>query len=210
MRSKSEAQAVALESERHTHPTKGTVRDDETKRKISESLSESWEKLSDKEYKRRSEISKTNFDNMTDAKKEEFRRLSAEAIRTAAKEGSKLEKFLFDKLTEKGLYVEFHKSLAQNLRLEVDLFVRDLKTAIEVDGPSHFLPIWGEEHLTKTKASDLEKNGILLARGYSVIRLQTDAKNDSLKLKNDCLRVVLECLEKVRLGNSPQLLETKV
>ena len=45
----------------------------------------------------------------------------------------------------------------RNNRLEIDLYVTDLQTAIEVDGPSHFEPVWGEENLIKNQRSDKQK-----------------------------------------------------
>ena len=45
-RSKSAAQAIALDTGRHTHPTKGIKRSDDVKLKISEGRAQAWEDLS--------------------------------------------------------------------------------------------------------------------------------------------------------------------
>ena len=52
----------------------------------------------------------------------------------------------------KGFKVEFHKEhWLQNHRLQLDLFIPDLRTVVEVDGPSHFKPVWGMENLIKNQ-----------------------------------------------------------
>ena len=57
--------------------------------------------------------------------------------------------------------IEYHKKgIVPNSNLEVDIYLPEMGAAIEIDGPSHFLPIWGEEALSKTIKSDNEKNGL--------------------------------------------------
>jgi very-short-patch-repair endonuclease len=72
-------------------------------------------------------------------------------------------------------------------KLEVDMYIPALKAIIEVDGPSHFEPIWGEEKLRKQIKSDMEKNGLVLGKGFVMIRIKhlnynlTYANKDKLK-----------------------------
>ncbi|MBX9836726.1 MAG: hypothetical protein K2X69_00290 [Silvanigrellaceae bacterium] len=47
-----------------------------------------------------------------------------------------------------------------------------IQIAIELDGPTHYEPIFGEEQLLKVKDADNRKNGILLTNGMSVIRIK--------------------------------------
>lgn len=190
-RDKSQAQKLALESGRHDHPTRGKERSSDVKEKISDSVYNFWEDMGDEERQQRCDTAKKNWQNMSDEQKETFYRLSGEAIRKASKEGSKLEKFLLGALTKKGFRVEFHKEhLMLNENLHLDLFLPELGVAIEVDGPSHFEPIWGEEALERTQKSDKQKNGLILNSGLVLIRV-AQKKNISEKYKRE-LTVSLE------------------
>ena len=181
LRDKSQAQSVALKSGRHKHPTEGTKRPVEVKRAISASVSESWENLSDDERERRAEMSRQQWKEKSPAEVEEIRRKAIEAVRKTAKTGSALEKFLRTRLTEANYVIEYHKhGLIANANLEIDIYLPELTTVIEVDGPSHFLPIWGQEALQKTIKADNEKNGLILQHGFCVLRIKQMKRNVSL------------------------------
>ena len=68
--------------------------------------------------------------------------------------------------------------------------------AIEVDGPSHFYPIWGYDNLQKHITADAKKSGLLLGAGLTVIRVANKAKTVSKKHERDTLKAVLEVLAK--------------
>ncbi|MEO1835581.1 MAG: hypothetical protein ABGZ49_08815 [Akkermansiaceae bacterium] len=137
--------------------------------------------------------------------RENLRKAAAEAVRKAGKEGSKMEKFLHRELTEGGYSVIFHKKgLIPNDRLEVDLFLPGLKVAIEVDGPSHFFPIWGEANLQKHVRADAHKSGLLLGAGYVVLRIKHLTKSVSNKSQRVMLEAVLDCLEKIKAEFPPK------
>ena len=82
-------------------------------------------------------------------------------------------------------------------KLEIDLYIADIKTIIEIDGPSHFLPIWGDEHLQKQEQFDLKKNGTLLTRGYVIIRVKA-LNAMSLKRNKDLLDTIIETLGSIK------------
>jgi very-short-patch-repair endonuclease len=199
LRGKSAAQANSLKTNRSSHPTQGRKRTAAEKFKISKSISESWSNLTDEELLYRRKISKDKWDKMTPDEKECLRVASAKAIREAAETGSKIEKFLLLKLTQLNYRVDFHsKNLLPTQKLQVDLFLPDLGVAIEVDGPSHFEPVWGEEALAKTKHADQEKNGLLLGRGYCVIRLRAGAKNISMVYQQRLLDKLVPILDNIK------------
>lgn len=197
-RSYKDAQKLALETGRSKHPTEGISPSQETRDRISEKRSEAWDKITPEERERLSQISKTQWENMTDAEKKTLRDLAGEAVRAAAKTGSKTERFVRKGLTEAGWTVRFHdKTLLTNKELEIDLFVSDLKTAIEIDGPAHFLPIWGEESLQKHQRADAEKTGLLINNGYVIVRVKQMTKSLSqIKMRNVLSRI-LEELDKI-------------
>ena len=101
-------------------------------------------------------------------------------------------------MTNAGYDVIFHKrGLVSNDKLEVDLFVPSIKTAIEIDGPAHFLPIWGEENLQKHIRADAEKAGLLINRGFVVLRVKNLIRNLSSKNMRDALSQITDELVKI-------------
>ncbi len=203
IRTHSEAQKAAIKSGRHNHPTKGKSHSADTKLKIGSSISAGWRQLDKKEQDRRSALAKKQWDEMDETAREDFRKLAADAVRKAAEEGSKLEKFLMLELRSKGYMVDFHKEhFVSSEYLQVDLFLPELKVAIEIDGPTHFLPIWGDKILNKHMASDSLKTGLLLSSGYVLIRIKNLLKNFSNIKYVSLLTKLVEQLEYIR-GNFP-------
>tara|TARA_R110000803_G_scaffold41244_1_gene88719 strand:- start:2354 stop:3148 length:795 start_codon:yes stop_codon:yes gene_type:complete len=172
-RDKSTAQKTAISSGRHEHPTEGKELSEATKRKIGHAVADNWANLTDKERAHRSAIGKAVWNAMTPEQQRNLRAGAGDAIRNAAKHGSKLEKFIKEGLTKAGWLVEFHKEqIVTNQRLQVDLFLPELRTVIEVDGPSHFLPIWGRDVLARNRRSDNQKSGLILANGWCLLRVR--------------------------------------
>lgn len=196
LKDRSEAQRVALEAGRSTHPTAGKERSMKERVAISSSLVNYWDSMSDKERKKRVDTAKANWSKLTDKQKELMRSKGIAAIRVAASEGSKLEKIFQKRIEEVGHVVELHKMLIPAENLEIDLYISRLKTIIEVDGPSHFLPIWGDEKLQKQVNADLRKSGTLLSKGYTVIRVKSLGQ-ESLAKKEQLIEQVLTHLSEI-------------
>tara|TARA_R110002020_G_scaffold5117_18_gene21718 strand:- start:190 stop:978 length:789 start_codon:yes stop_codon:yes gene_type:complete len=198
LRDKSSAQSVAIQSGRHEHPTRGKKRTEAEKVAISDGMANYWGEMEEDERQRRSDISKKQWAEMSEESKANLRKLAAEAVRKASKEGSKIEKFIYRGLTEAGYDVIFHKrGLVANENLEIDLFVPSIKTAIEIDGPAHFLPIWGQQSLDRHIRSDAQKAGLLINRGFVILRVKNVIRNLSNKNMREALSAVIEQLQKI-------------
>jgi len=198
-RSYSKAQTNSIEKGRTIHPTKGKKLKEDHKKKIGSQRAKAWANLSQQEKDRLSKIGKDLWNQKPDSEKAEMRRMAMEAVREASKIGSKTERHLNNSLTKSGYSVIFHKDgLVAGSKLEVDLFLPEIKTAIEIDGPGHFLPIWGEEKLQKQQSSDIIKQGILIDHGYVVLRIRQIDKSISMTRMNSLLEVVLAELAKIK------------
>ncbi len=196
LRDKGSAQAVALKKGRSSHPTKDKGHSEEAKLKISESVAQNWENLSDEELEARRETARKQWANMSEEDKTKLREAAVPGIKRASQEGSKLEKYIRDKLTKESYVIEYHKKgIVPNANLEVDIYLPELGTAIEIDGPSHFLPIWGDEALRKTIKSDNEKNGLLRYHGIMVLRVAQKKKTLSQKAMRDTWNSIKKELE---------------
>lgn len=114
-----------------------------------------------------------NWENMDEDSRANLIKAANSAARLSSKTGSKLEKFLLDKLLQDGYVVEFHKEQSLlNTKLQMDLFLPTINVVIEVDGPSHFSPIWGSDALAKNQKYDEKKNGLIIGKGLSLIRIK--------------------------------------
>lgn len=204
IRNKSESTKVALQSGRKQHPTAGTTRTPEEKIKISESRAKAWDNLTDAEREGISKQAKARWDAMPDEQRLEMQKLSNEAIRKTSKEGSNLEIFLHKGLVAAGYDCLHHQKILENMKLEVDLYIPALLLAIEIDGPAHFLPIWGQENLNHHIAADMQKNGLLNARGASIIRVQIHKKSMSEKAKRDVLASLINEIKKLESVKDPK------
>lgn len=173
IRNKSQAQKNALNNGTHKHPTKGTQRSKATKTKIGKGLLDSWQSMSQQEKNKRKNKAKIAWESKTPEEKNNILRKANEAVRESSKTGSKLEKFLLNKLISLGMKTEFHKEqVLANTKLQIDIFLPTIATAIEVDGPSHFLPVWGDEALKKNQEYDKKKSGLILGKGLFLIRIK--------------------------------------
>lgn len=194
LRDKSEAQKNALETGAHKHPTKGQKRTENTKEKIGRSLVQSWSGLSEDELNERKKTAKLNWENKSENDKSNMLTKANQAVRLASKEGSKLEKFILQKLLADGYKVEFHKEQSLvNTKLQIDLFLPTINTAIEVDGPSHFSPVWGDDVLKRNISYDNKKTGLMLGKGLVVIRIKQtkDFSNSRASIIYDKLKDIL-------------------
>lgn len=199
LKTKSEAQKNAIQNGTSTHPTMGKHRSYSEKLKISSGLKNYWKTMSKELYAKRIEQSKNRWDNLSENDKQNMTSAAIKAIQLAGKEGSKLEKFLRHEIEQGGYTVEFHKkNLIANTNLEIDLYIPEVKAIIEIDGPSHFFPIWGEEKLQKQIKADFDKAGLVLNKGYVVIRIKNLSDSVSLATKEKLKVDVLHMLNSIK------------
>ncbi len=193
LRTKSESQKLALEKGRAVHPTNGPNFTEEKRKLLSYKMHSIYDGFSDEKKKGISEKCRENYHSRSDEEKQELRRLSHAAILKSSREGSKMEHFFFDKLTEEGYSIVFHKKgFILNDNLEIDLLIPSMKVAIEVDGIYHHEDIHGD--LKKVSKKDEEKNGLLIASGYVVIRIVNDLQNTSLYGLNQKYEILSKAL----------------
>ena len=62
-------------------------------------------------------------------------------------------------------------------------------------GPSHFLPIWGEESLARNLKADAQKTGLLITKGFAIIRVKNISKHVSKKQMRDLTDKIVHQVE---------------
>lgn len=209
-RSKSEIQRIALAEGKREHPTKGKKRDEKTKIAISESMGKNWDSLSKEERDERSKQSKEHWEKLDSNKKTEIRRKAGEAIRQSSREGSKLEKFLLEALTKEGFSILYHQEhVLINEKMHFDMYIPSISTVVEIDGPSHFEPIWGHDVLQRNQKSDNQKTGQCLALGLWVVRIKQN-KRISERYKRNVLEALVTTLNKIKNKQIEKIRENMV
>jgi very-short-patch-repair endonuclease len=198
LRDKKEAQKAALESGSAQHPTMGRKRNESEKNKISSSLADRWKNMSKEKKADICKDAKERWKKIPADKKREIQEMAGRALRQASVDGSKAEKSLKSKLQNEGYDVVMHKDNLISGNFEIDLFLPQIKTIIEIDGPQHFLPIWGMERLQKTIKSDEIKNGLLISSGYCVIRIKYMCKTINRTIENKLWGLVRPHVEKIK------------
>jgi very-short-patch-repair endonuclease len=201
VKTRSEAQAIAIAQGRSIHPTKGKSHTIEVKSLIGKKVSNIWKGLDETERKKRQEIGKETWKNLSDMQKQNIRRKANAGIREASKTGSKLEKFLYEGLIKAGFQVQFHieQSLANQL-LHIDMFIPGLGIAIEVDGPSHFKPIWGHKTFARNLKADSQKTGLIIAQGLIMIRVKQTKRLSQIYMLS-LLEKLIDRVNFVKTGN---------
>ena len=198
LRDSSAAQKNALKKGRAEHPTQGKKISQETKEKISESQGEVWDSMTTKEKSYRSQIGKRAWDKKSDEEKSRLIEQAQNAVRETSRIGSKLEHFLLSELGKRKVRVEFHKEhWLQNQNLQVDLYLPEYRAAVEVDGPSHFKPVWGQENLDKNIKADQQKTGLILGSGLVMIRIKQTQSLTQRYMRNTLQRL-LDVLSKIK------------
>lgn len=197
LRNRSTAQSAYL-NKTDNHPTKGKKRPLEVRKKISTGVHETWTNKPEVEKEAMRDKMRDIWNSQTPEFHAKRREAAHKAIRKASMEGSQIEKFMLIALRDFGYKVEFHrKNLIPNENLELDLFLPGLKTVIEIDGPTHFKPIWGAEKLLKNQKADRQKSGLVQAAGYCMIRIKYDIKYWSEVQAQIIVEQVVERLEKI-------------
>lgn len=195
IRDKSQAQKNALQTGKAEHPTQGKTRSESVKEKIGMSVMTSWENLDAATIQKRKDKARKNWENLPEDVKQNILKEANIAVRQASKIGSKLETYLLNQLLKDGYRVEFHKEQTlSNTKLQIDLFLPTLNTAIEIDGLSHFEPVWGQDTLSRNQGYDNKKTGLILGKGLVLIRIKQlkDFSPSRAKVLYNELKTILE------------------
>ena len=140
--------------------------------------------MTEEEREYRSQIGTESWNKKTEYEKSDFFKKASHAVQQAARNGSKVELYLFDYLVGLGYKVDRHKEyVLQNDKFHIDLYLPSCRTAIEIDGPIHFEPVFGETKLQKIMATDSQKNGLILSADMVLIRVKLNKRGSQRYLR---------------------------
>jgi very-short-patch-repair endonuclease len=202
-RDKSDAQKVYLQE--NPHPMAGKSHREETKLKISKSLESFWDNLSPEDEKElRQKMGsgwKAKWGGMSQDDRDDVLRNMSSHLRAAKNKGSKLENYLAEQFRVVGYVVDVRTTLyTPGKAFEVDIALPEINVMIEVDGPTHHDPIFGDDVLVYQENRDERKNDILLSQGYHVVRILD--KNGPLSMLR--FRKIHDTIKSLE-GQPPQL-----
>jgi len=197
-RTKADAQKNFLRD--NDHQMKGRRHTDETKKKISHSLGDFWDGLDDEqreEVKRKiGSAWQRKWAKMSDTERRTMMEGLASKAREAQGMGSRLERFIAEELRKRSYLIEERSTnYTSGKDFEVDLALPKECIAIEVDGPTHFLPIYGEEHLAQQQERDGRKDEMINAAGYNVLRVR-DNNGPLSQLRIDKIEQAIKEIQK--------------
>jgi very-short-patch-repair endonuclease len=199
LRSKSTAQKIVLETGRADHPMEGKTHTLKSKEKIGASVTEAWDSFDEAKLQDISRKAQLQWNNRPEKEKEEFRQKAQVGLRKAVEEGSKLEKFICKLLEKNGYKVQFHMEHGlKNARLQVDIMLPADAIAIEIDGPSHFFPIWGDESFYRQQKADMQKSGLLRKSGFVLIRVKNLVERPNIAQRKQLSKNLLDTLKQVQ------------
>lgn len=197
IRDKSECQKELLKSGKAIHPTKGKKLSAETKAKISESSHNNWDNKTPDELEAFKQLKRDAWNSRSADDVEEFNKKSVNAIAKASRVGSKAEIRLVDELKKAGYNAIHHHRPIEKEKLEVDILIPDKRIAIEIDGPSHYKPIWGAINFDRTRKADIEKNGILATNGFCMIRIKNLVNTVTQHMYKKTCESLIKVLEEI-------------
>ena len=190
IRSRKDSQNLSFEQ--HGHPRAGKKLEKATKDKISNSVSRSW---TEEKKKKQSDDTKLYWTKQSDEYKTSILSKCNVGLRESAKSGSKVEMIIHQVLDQRGLHFLCHEPLLfENRALKVDIFISSLDLIVEIDGPSHVLPIFGQEKLDAQIRADEEKNALAVSKGLKILRFRVLYKNLSKKRLRDIQADFIEAL----------------
>jgi len=205
LRTKEEAARIAVDRGKIKPPMLGKKRSQEEKNNISSKRAKQWKDMNDTDRDAFKDAARERWGSQSHEKKIERQKRAGEALRRASTEGSKAEKFLYEKLTRDGYDVIIHKvGLVAGEKFEVDLYLPKMNIAIEIDGPQHFFPVYGEDNLSRTIKYDSIKNGALLNRGMCILRVKYLLKHNSDSINNKLFQLIKSELNKIELEFPPE------
>lgn len=211
-RNKSEAQKNNID--KNGAPMLGKKRTQDEKERISSGMQRWWDALSDAEKldmrEKLSEAAKGKWENLSEEEKKIAIKKMQAANRLRSKHGSKNENMVAEILSKNGhKVVQRSKDYTPGRRFEIDICIPKLRIAIEWDGPTHFDPIYGEDHLSKVRTKDGFKDSVLLSAGWHVLRCQDRASSSSLAFANRAANKILEVVALIEggAGNDLHIIE---
>lgn len=182
------------------HPTRGRERTEEERLKMSQSHVLYEMRIPEKEKQQRVKRGKELWSKLTPEEREAKLKKRDDGLQKAAKEGSKLELYICKQLDREYYIFEKHKKHQipnMGWAIHFDIYIPDLRTIIEVNGPSHYFSVFGKNKLIDAQRYDQRKYAGLLGGGYIIIEVVNIEGKLNLTQMQDIWEQIHEWLMKI-------------
>lgn len=204
-RTKSVAQKLNLKN--NGHPMEGRKRTEKEKEKISLGLHYFWHADSDKNEdaaklrERLAKLAREQWESLSEKEQNEAISKMHMASNGVSRAGSKSENAVAAMLIKKGFnVVQRSRQYTPGGQFEIDIALPDEKLAVEWDGATHFLPIYGEERLLAVQEKDKRKDDTLTSNGWTVIRCRDMSSGYSMAFCSRTVDAILMILKNGEKG----------
>jgi len=183
--------------ENNEHPRSGVKRSQSEREKISQGVQKAWNTLPAQQNKARrkrlSESARAQWDNLDEDERAATLKKMARANKETRTGGSKNENMVAALLGDLGYKVtQRTKDFTPDGLMEIDIALYNERVAIEWDGPSHFLPIYGDENFERVKEKDERKNTSLMSNGWTVLRCRDYSSCHSLAFCKRAVKAIVD------------------
>lgn len=189
LRTRGEAQRLALERGRRAHPTAGAERPPEVRARIGDGVAAHWAGLSAEDREARRAAARARWAAMGDAARAALLEAAWLGLRRAAR-GSKPELFLRD-----GLRAAGHRVEHRTPRADLEVLTGGRYVLVFVDGAHLEAPVWGADRLRQDQDAAVARRRALLAGGYAVVVVRYVPRHASGARLRRALTRLLELLE---------------
>jgi very-short-patch-repair endonuclease len=201
VRNKSQAQKTFVSI--NGSPIKGRKRTEEEKEQISIGLQEYWGGMTDVDRKKQKEklaqAAINQWNALSDTDKEAMIHRMHLGSKGKVGGGSKNENCVAEMVVDKGhRTVTRSKAYSPGNRFEIDIALPDIAVAIEWDGVTHFMPIYGEKHLKGVQDKDNKKDEDLMRNGWSVVRCRDYSTAHSKAFCRRAVKRIFSAIEQIK------------
>jgi transcription elongation factor Elf1 len=121
--------------------------------------------------KKASQVTKNNFCSLSCSGK------YTSTHKTHGYTRSKLEAWLEKKLTKRHPELEIHYNQRTAIGMELDIYIPSIKIAFEINGPTHYKPIYGEAALKAVKDRDANRKKLSRKNNIKLIEINVSKFN---------------------------------
>lgn len=123
-------------------------------------------------------------------------KLSSYAHKSGGKSRSQIEIFIEENLNKDFPNIKFIYNDKETIGSELDVYIPELKIAIEINGIVHYEPIYGEEKLIKTQNRDKQKMINCYSLGIELIVIPLGKKGLSKQKTQEIYNEIYSIIEK--------------
>lgn len=168
--------------EQHEHVMKGQKMSREEREKRAAGMKRHWDSLGEEQREqvvsRLVNMTQERWNSLSEAQQHDLIYKMHLGSREASIHGSKFQNEVCKQLVRRGYKAKQRTTRhTPGSQLEIDIAIEEHTTAIEIDGKSHFVDIFGQEKLEQKILKDQQKDDILMSRGWRVIRVRDNSKS---------------------------------